>query len=288
MAHPPSTPSQRQPITMKILIAADMEGISGVVNWDQVDPSHAEYSRFRRIMTGEVNAAVCGAFDGGADEVVVSDGHNLASNLMLEELDPRARLNTGTPSLYAMMQGVDQKVDGVMLVGYHARAGTPEAILDHTWSSRTVFNLWLNGVLIGETGLNAALAGHFGARVIMVTGDQAVCAEAKELLGEIETAQVKRACGRMAAECLPVQAAQALIRATAERAAKRLAQGEAGVPYQPAAPLRVEVEFITSEMADAAALMPGAERNGRRIMYTAAAMPEAYAAFRALAALARA
>jgi D-amino peptidase len=272
---------------MKILIAADMEGVSGVVNWDQVDPRHPEYARFRQLMTGDVNAAVAGAFNGQAAEVLVSDGHNLANNLLLEELDPRANLHSGTPSRFAMMQGVDQDIHGVMLIGYHARAGTPQAILDHTWSSRIVYNLWLNEALVGEVGLNAALAGHFGVPIIMVSGDQAVCTEGRQLLGEIETAQVKSATGRMAAECLPVEAAQAIIRENAERAVKRLANENGFRPYQVATPVQIAVEFMQSEMADAAALMPGAERTCRRVTYTAKNMPTAYAAFRTLVMLAR-
>ncbi|MGE5122965.1 MAG: M55 family metallopeptidase, partial [Acidobacteriaceae bacterium] len=157
---------------MKILIAADMEGITGVTNWNQVDPGRAEYPRFRRLMTGDVNAAVRGAFEAGAEEVVVTDGHDLGTNIPIEELDPRTRLICGDYSPLAMVQGVDQDVDGVIFVGYHARAGSQNAILDHTWSSRRVANLYLNDTLVGEYGLNGALAGHFNVPVLMLTGDQ--------------------------------------------------------------------------------------------------------------------
>jgi D-amino peptidase len=272
---------------MKILIAADMEGISGVVNWEQVDPAHGEYGRFRRIMTGDVNAAVRGAFSGGASQVVISDGHNMANNILLEEIEPRARLNSGTTRPFAMVQGADSGIDGVLLVGYHARAGTPQAILDHTWSSRSVYNLWLNEILVGETGLNAAVCGHYGAPVLMVSGDQAVCAEARELLGEVETAQVKQAVGRMAAECLPVEEAQGLIFMAAERAVQRLVSGSAPLPFKVSTPVTVTVEFTQSEMADSASLLPGSERNGRRVSCTVPDMAEAYRAFRALVSLAR-
>ncbi|HEY3473034.1 MAG TPA: M55 family metallopeptidase, partial [Anaerolineales bacterium] len=102
---------------MRILIAADMEGITGVTTWDQVTPGHAEYARFRKQMTEDVNAAIRGAFDGGAEEVVVADGHWNGSNILIEELDPRARLNTGSPSPFSMMQGIDESINGVMFVG---------------------------------------------------------------------------------------------------------------------------------------------------------------------------
>ena len=159
---------------MRILIAADMEGISGVTNWDQVSPEHPEYERFRRIMTAEVNAAIEGAYAGGAQEVIVSDGHNLANNILVEELDRRARLNNGTPAPFAMVEGVQNGVDGVLFIGYHARAGTRNAILDHTWSSKCVLNLWLNDLLVGETGLNAAVCGNLNTPVLLVSGDQSV------------------------------------------------------------------------------------------------------------------
>src|SRR3972149_3024701 len=122
---------------MKILIATDMEGITGVTTWDQVTPGHAEYARFRRLMTQDVNAAIRGAFEAGAQEVLVTDGHWNGSNILVEELEPRARLNTGSPSPFSMVQGIDESVDGVMFIGYHARNGSPNAVLDHTWSSKT-------------------------------------------------------------------------------------------------------------------------------------------------------
>src|SRR5512143_1764488 len=115
---------------MKIQIAADMEGITGVTKWDQVDPNHADYPRFRHLMTGDVNAAVRGAFEAGADEVLVTDGHDRGTNIPLEELDPRVHLVCGDYTPLAMVQGVDQAVDGLIFVGYHARAGSQNAILD--------------------------------------------------------------------------------------------------------------------------------------------------------------
>ncbi len=142
---------------MKILIATDMEGITGVTNWDQVTPGHAEYARFRRQMTGDVNAAIRGAFDGGAEEVIVADGHWNASNILIEELDPRARLNTGSPSPFSMMEGIDESINGVMFIGYHARNGSADAILDHTWSSRTVANVWLNDILNASLSMSSSL-----------------------------------------------------------------------------------------------------------------------------------
>jgi D-amino peptidase len=271
---------------MKILIAADMEGITGVVHADQTDSTHPEYQRFRRLMTADVNAAIRGAFDGGADEVVVSDGHGGARNILIEELDSRARLNSGSPSPFSMVQGVDGNVQGVMFVGYHARMGTPNAILDHTWSSGRVAGVWLNGEPIGEIGANATLAGHFGAPIIMITGDQSACAEATNLLGTVETAAVKQATGRTSAECLPPEVTQSQIRDAAKRAVKRLREGKAPKPLRIVTPVIIAVEFIRSEMADAASLLPGARRSDKRIEVTTDDMVAGYRAFRALVALA--
>ena len=271
---------------MKILIATDMEGITGVTTWDQVTPGHAEYARFRRLMTQDINAAIRGAIDAGADEVIITDGHWNGSNILVEELDPRARLNTGSPSPFSMMQGIDESVDGVMFVGYHARNGTPNAILDHTWSSKTVANVWLNDILTGEYGLNAAVAGHFGAPVMMVSGDQTACAQVAELLGDIEMAEVKQATSRFAAECLTPQASQELICTTAMRAVERLSEGDVPDPFVLDTPVRVTVEFFTSDMADRATRIPFTERDGTRVSLTVPEMASAYSGFRAMVMLA--
>lgn len=271
---------------MKILIATDMEGISGVTTWDHVTPGHAEYARFRRVMTQDVNAAVRGAFEAGADEIIVTDGHWNGSNVLVEELDPRARLNTGSPSPFSMMQGIDQSVDGVFFVGYHARNGVPNAVLDHTWSSRTVVNLWLNDLLTGEYGLNAALAGHFDVPVIMVSGDQTACAEVEELLGDVESAVVKQATGRYSAECLPPPVAQELIFNAAARAVTRLMEGDSPVPFVLESPIRAAVEFFTSDMADRASILPASRREGTRVSLTGQTMEAVYRGFRALVTLA--
>jgi D-amino peptidase len=273
---------------MKILIAADMEGISGIVHWDQVDAKHKEYDRSRKLMTGDVNAAVRGAYESGAEEVVVSDGHGDARNILIEELDARARLNSGSPSPLSMVQGIDNGVSAAMFVGYHARVGAQNAILDHTWSSSCVANVRINGRAVGEIGWNASVCGHFGVPVILISGDQTACAEAIDLLGPIETAVVKRASGRMAAECLSPEAAQRRIYETAQRAVERLRQGQAPQPLRLEAPVRVAVELTSSDMADRAAILPGVHRpEGKWVEFSADDAPSAYRTFRAVLALAR-
>ena len=274
---------------MKILIAADMEGVSGVVHWDHVDSKHKEYARFRKLMTGDVNAAIEGAFEGGAEEVIVADGHGNGRNILVEELDPRARLNSGSPSPFAMVQGVDTGIDAAIFIGYHARVGSTNAILDHTWSSTCVANVWLNGKLVGEIGWNSSVCGHFGAPVIMISGDQTACAEAKALIGDaLQTAVVKQARGRMAAECLPPELSAQKIREAAARAVRGLRAGQAPPPLRLEAPIQVRLELVTSDMADRAALLPGAKRlEGKRIEIMVDDAATAYRAFRSAVALAR-
>lgn len=273
---------------MKILIAVDMEGISGVVHWDQVSPQHAEYGRFRKLMTGDVNAAVRGALAGGTGEVIVSDGHASGRNILIEDLDPRARLNSGSPSPLAMVQGADSGIDAAMFVGYHARNGSTPAILDHTWSGTYVAGVWINGRPTGEIEWNASVCGQFGVPVIAISGDQTACAQARELLGSIEIAVVKQARGRMAAECLAPQVAQAKIEETARRAVQRFLAGDGPEPLRLELPLTATLELKTSDMADRAALLPGARRlDAMRIEFTAEDPVAAYRAFRAAVALAR-
>ena len=284
----PGRPKLKGENVMKILIAADMEGISGVVHWDQVNAKHTEYARFRKLMTGDVNAAIRGACDAGAEEVIIADGHGSARNILIEELDPRARLNTGTPSPFAMVQGIDTGVNAAMFVGYHARVGSQNGILDHTWSSSTVANVWINDQEMGEIGWNAAVCGHYDVPVILISGDQTACAEAVELLGPVETAVVKQARGRMAAECLPPEVAQQEIYEAARRAMDRLKLGQAPQPLRLQSPITAVIELVHSDMADRAAILPGTQRlKGKRLELTAADAPTAYRAFRAAVALAR-
>ena len=273
---------------MKILIAADMEGVTGVVNWDQVTSTHPEYARFRRLMTEDVNAAIGGALAAGATDIVVTDGHANGYNILIEELNPRARLNSGNGSPLGMVQGIDASIDGVFLVGYHACAGSKNAILDHTWSSATVGGVWLNDMLVGESGLNAAVCGHFGVPVLMITGDQTVCGEAKALLGDLEVAVVKQASGRMSAECLPPALAHEKICEAAARAVQKHLSKQSPPPFRLPAPIQIRIAFFSSDMADRASLLPGVERlNGREVSFSCPDMPAAYRAFRAAVSLAR-
>lgn len=264
---------------MRVLIAVDMEGISGVTHWDHVDPAHREYARFREIMTEEVNAAIDGAMDGGASNIVVTDGHSAGRNILIEKLHAPAHLNSGSPAPLSMVTGASQ-VDRVFFIGYHARANTPEAILCHTWTDQ-VRRVWLNAQEVGEIGLNAAVCGSFGAPVVLVTGDQAATQEALDLLGPIETVAVKTASGRMAAECKPIEEMRLAIRHTAAHAMVRQAQ-----PFRVAAPITLRVELTRPDQIDRALCVPGSRRvDGVTIEWTGSDMVSVYQAFRAITGL---
>jgi D-amino peptidase len=270
---------------MKTLIAVDMEGISGVTGWDHVLPNHSEYARGRQWMTADVNAAVEGAAQAGADEIIVTDGHWDGSNILIETLDPRASLINGTPSPLSMIQGINEGVDAVVFIGYHAMAGTRNAILDHTWSSARVHNLWLNGVLAGEIALNAAGCGHFGVPVVAISGDLSACSEAAALIPGIQTAQVKKANGRMNAKCLSLEKSQQLITSTVKDGVSSRKKIK---PYTLPGKVTFAVEFYRSDMADWAEGLPGSKRTGARIVeYTGADILDASRAFRSMVGLAQ-
>lgn len=263
---------------MKVLISVDMEGITGVVSQSHTDHTTAEYQRFRKLMTADANAAIEGALAGGATDIVVNDSHGGMDNILIEELNPAARLISGSPKPFSMMEGIGPDVGAVFFVGYHARAGSAPAIHDHSWSSSTIYNATLSGKPMGEIMLNAALAGHFGAPVALVTGDQLATAEAREALGDVETVTVKIAAGRTAANCLPPAKTAPIIRQAAQKALERKR-----APFVVKPPITLGLEFLRSLQAERAELMPGVRRTGARsIEWTGDDMAAAYRAWRAL------
>ena len=187
---------------MKVLVAVDMEGIAGLVQWD---PTQRELER--RLMTEEVNAAARGAFAGGATEVLVAESHGNMRYLHLELLDPRVSFLSGQPKPMNHMGGVDGSFDLALFLGYHARAGTLHGVMAHTCSF-SVFSLAFNRIEVGEIGADAALCGYHSVPVGLVTGDRAACDEARSLLKNVRTVAVKEGVSRSAARCLPLSAAR--------------------------------------------------------------------------------
>lgn len=269
---------------MKVFISVDLEGISGVVHDEHTTRSGREHDRARKLMTGEANAAVSGAFEAGASEVVVNDSHGTMRNLIPEELHEDAKLITGSAKPLGMMQGIDQTFDAVFLVGYHARRGTLHGILDHTYSGATVSSFIVNGQELGETGMNAAIAGCFDVPVILVTGDSAVTSEAKALLGNVETVAVKEAVSRWSAKCMHPNKARAAIKQGAISALKKHKEMR---PFKLKAPYELRVELMNAGMADVAELIPEVKRVAPRVVaYSSDDFLKVYKAFRAIVTLA--
>jgi D-amino peptidase len=181
--------AQQRPL--KVFISIDMEGLAGVVTAPDVSSTGPDYGHFRTIMAGEANAAIDGAFRAGATEVLVRDSHGSKENLLPSDVDPRARLLRGASTgPKNMMEGVDSTFGAVVFVGYHAKAGTPRAILEHT-STGNVVDVSINGVSLPEGGYNALVAGLYGVPVVFVAGDRAVVEQIRGLLGPIEAVAVK-------------------------------------------------------------------------------------------------
>ena len=233
---------------MKICIVVDMEGISGVVLDAQTDPSHAIYQEARRQFTADANAAVEGAIAGGAEQVVVVDGHGAGSsttNLVYSELDPRAEYVMGQTWRHSN-EWLNGDYNAAMLVGFHAMAGTDRGVVDHTMTLKWI-NFFLNGERMGETGICAALFGEQGVPVVMITGDEPACLEAKALLGEqVVLAPIKVPLARQCARCLSPTKAHELITLSAKQAMGRLGKAK---PYSTARPTTITIEMHTTESA---------------------------------------
>jgi D-amino peptidase len=270
---------------LKIFVSADMEGIWGVVHADQTSPSSPEYGPARKWMVEDVNAVITGLFDAGAAEVVVNDSHGTMRNIVADQLNPKASLISGTPKPLSMMQGIDATYDAAALVGYHSRAGTAPAILDHTISGGTIRSIRINGQELPELGINAAIAGYYKVPVILLTGDTETCSQAKAILGDgLVTAAVKEATGRLAARMFPAEQARQRLR---EAAREAIAKRGAVQPFRINAPYTFDVEFHNSGQAEMPLMMPGVKRTGARsVSFTATDYIEGFKQLRAIIALA--
>jgi len=277
--------AQQKP-KLKVFISVDMEGICGVVNSDQTSPGSPGYSEARKWMAQDVNAAVLGAFEAGATEVVVNDSHGSMTNIIPDDLDPKAILISGTPKPLSMMQGIDSSFQACLFIGYHAKAGTQDAVLDHTISSSVVRFVKVNGLELPELGLNALIAGYYGVPVVLVSGDTAVCRQTSEVLGKgVVTVAVKEAYGRLAAKLVPMAEARRMIESGVKDALAKLGQAK---PFKMASPYTFELGYHVSAQADMASmLLPGIKRtDGRTVAFTADDYIEGFRTLRALISLA--
>jgi D-amino peptidase len=256
----------------KVYISVDMEGISGISGDDQVTAGAGEYGRSRKLMAEDLNAAVRGALDGGATDILVNDSHGGQRNLLPEDVHPSVRLISHSFKRHGMMEGLDETFDAVIFIGYHAKADAPRGLFAHTGSG-VVRDLQINGRSVGEGGMNAALAAWFGVPVVMVTGDDAAVAEVKESVPAVRGVVVKRAINMRAVELKPLQQARQEIQQAAREAissAKRPAPQRAG-------PFRVQMRFRTFTIPEVLSAFKEVEATAPdTVAFTRETMPEAY------------
>jgi len=244
--------------TFKVFISIDMEGVTGVANWKDVSRDGKDYDLFRKIMTLEANAAVEGAAAAGAGEIWVRDSHGSARNLLPQLLDRRATLVrdwSGGPK--SMMEGIDESFDAAIFLGYHAKAGTPDSLLEHT-SSGSVTDFSVNGISMPEAGYNALIAGYYDVPVVFAAGDKTLCDQLTSLLGEVETVAVKKGIGAAAVSLHP-EVTRERIRAGVEKALRRL---DDFAPYHLEAPFTLVVKLKDETIVHKGSHYPGAKRTG--------------------------
>ncbi|SHG96995.1 D-aminopeptidase DppA. Metallo peptidase. MEROPS family M55 [Jatrophihabitans endophyticus] len=266
---------------MRVLISADMEGVTGVTWPDDVEPGNPRWEYHRRFFTDDVNAAIEGFVAAGASDVLVNEAHATQRNLLRDRLDPRAALLTGRHKPLAMMEGVDRGVDAVAFVGYHAAAGE-QGVLAHIYLPNTITGVWLNGATCSEGYMNAALAAEYGVPVVLVTGDDRACEDALTYAPDAELVAVKECVDRYSAICLPPERTYAAIREAATAALDPLPDLRPLV-----APYRYEVEFDTTNPVVMTTGIPDVEQVGtRRVSWELPTMKQAIRCFRAVTALA--
>ncbi|MEU5287085.1 M55 family metallopeptidase [Streptomyces sp. CA-278952] len=271
---------------MKLLISVDMEGVSGIVHPSETNPERYDYQRGRELMTADANAVVAGVLDADPTaEVLVADAHGTFRNLLPEQLDRRARLVRGKPRALHMLAGLDEETDAALFVGYHVRAGEGPGVLAHTMNGE-ILDVRVAGRSLGEIGLNAAMAGHLGVPVVLLSGDDAACAEMTDLVAGTVTVAVKEALGMASAVTLHPEEARDRLRRAAADAVTRRASIEP-LTLAPA-PLDVEVDLATPHTIDLATLVPGVSRAGgaRTVTFTSPDFATAYRLILLLAQLA--
>lgn len=257
---------------LKVYISADMEGLTGVVTPEQLGPSGFEYQRAREWMTAEVLAAIQGARDAGATEILVSDSHGNGQNLLIDQLPPDVRVVRSWPRPLMMMEGIDSTFDAAVFIGYHSATTNVRGVRAHTISSARLAAVHLNGTAMPESGINAAIAGHFGVPIVAISGDDAAVAEAQALIGPMEGAVVKQALSFHSATTLTPAAGQQLIR---ERVRAGIGRRSEIPPYVMQGPVNLDVTFKSYRPAEMLAWLPIVERlTAHAIRYTAPDMIE--------------
>ena len=271
-------PSSAHAQARKVYISVDLEGISGVNGNDQTSAGQPEYARARKLMADDANAAIRGAFAGGATDVLVNDSHGSQRNLLPEDLDPRARLISHSFKRHGMMEGLDETYDAVLFIGYHAKAEAPRGLFAHTGSG-VVRDLQVNGTSVGEGGMNAAMAAWYGVAVALVTGDDAAIEEVKASAPGVRTVAVKRAINTRATEMLPLAEARRQIEDGARQA---VAAAKKPAPVR-SGPYRVTMRFRDTTIPEVASAFREIERSSPDgVTFARDTMPDAYRLIRVL------
>ena len=242
---------------IKVYISADMEGVAGVVTDAQLGPSGFEYQRFRQFMTNEVLVAIETARAAGASEILVSDSHGNGQNLLIEQLPEDVQVVRSWPRPLMMMEGIDASFDAVIFIGYHSSTTNPEGVRAHTMSSANLAGVYLNCVPMSEAGFNAAIAGHFGVPVVMISGDDVIIEEAQKLLPDIAGAVVKEAISFHAAKVMTPQRANLVIRKAVERGLQNREKIE---PYRLKGEITLDVTFKNYRPAELLSYLKGVKR----------------------------
>lgn len=264
---------------MKLYVSSDMEGVAGVTAWQQVDARtpHPEYVAYRRYYTQEVCAAIDGARDAGATDVLVNDSHGPMYNLLLDELPADVRVVFGNRKPLSMVQESDRGFDGAFFVGYHGGAGVADAVLCHTYTPSVVYAASVNGIACSEATINAALLGSYGVPLLLVTGDRTTVENVRAQMPWVKGAIVKESIGAFAADSLSPAAARRVIRAAAREA---IAEAAAAKPYVLAPPFVLDLTLVTAAQADLVATIPSFERTGgRSVRFAHDAFPVLFRAF---------
>lgn len=246
---------------MKLYLSTDFEGTSGIVAWEQIIEGNAEYEQGRKLLTAEVNAVIAGAMDAGADEFVVNDAHNAMRNLHPQDLFGRASLITGKHKPLYMMEGLDETFDGICFVSYHGSIGAAQAVLSHTYNPRAIWEVRINGEIVGESGLNALVAAHYQVPIIFISGDSTTVQEARWIAPQAEKVVVKESLGRFAATHLHPTVACELLRAGTAQAVNGIGKMQPP-PFK--LPVTIEITFLVADMAEMALWIRGVERVSTR------------------------
>lgn len=265
---------------MKVYISVDIEGIAGVVSKDQTSKGGYDYEQARKLMTNEANAAIKGAVDAGAKEIIINDSHGSMRNIYIEMLSSEARLISGSPKRLAMMEGIDQSFDAAIFVGYHTRSGS-QGILNHTYSGKVINNIKVNDVEYGEFGLNALIAGVYNVPVAFVSGCNLLVEEAKQFTKNITTVQVKKTINQIVSENIHPTKACELIKHKVSSSLNKL---------NTIKPLKLttdkidfDITFANSLSADIAATLPMVEKkDDLTVHYTTDNFIEGFLVMRAL------